>query len=206
MLTEQLLTEDIEIDDEPVEQNTAHSLFFDTYYNSLTDIESSNSQLLNAQEQLRWYTSQLDEVDKLADEIHILNSSSISSTNLPRIIKLDLSNDKKSFRSFFKKINQFKEVKSRQEKEISDIEESSKNQLNTLNSKLATITSGIKGLESIIIREESKIKKNTQMFHVAAFIITMISCALNFSTIGIWCLIPGVFAAFIFALIKSDLL
>lgn len=206
MLIEQQFTEDIKIDDESVEQNTAHSLFFDTYYNSLTDIELSNRQLLDAQEQLRWYTSQLDEVDRLADEIQILNSSSISSTNLPRIIKLDLLNDKKSFRSFFKKINQFKEFKSRQKKEINDIEESSKNQLNTLNSQLATITSGINGLEAIIIREENNIKKNTQLFHLTAFIITTISGALSFSTIGIWYFIPGVFAAFIFALIKSDLL
>jgi hypothetical protein len=47
MLTEQLLTENIETDGEPVERNIAHSLFFDTYYQSLKDIELSNRQLLN---------------------------------------------------------------------------------------------------------------------------------------------------------------
>jgi hypothetical protein len=110
MLTEQQLTEDIEIDDEPVEQNATHSLFFDTYYNSLKDIELANNQLLDAQEQLRWYTSQLDEVDRLADEARIPNSSTISVKDLPRVIKLDRTNDEKDFQSFALLINRFRNL------------------------------------------------------------------------------------------------
>lgn len=100
MLTEQQFTEDIEVDDESVERNTAHSLFFDTYYQSLKDIEFFNHQVLTFQDHFRWYTDLLNEVDKLADEAKIPNSSNISSTSLPKLIKLDPSGDEKKVSDF----------------------------------------------------------------------------------------------------------
>jgi lipopolysaccharide biosynthesis protein len=206
MLTEQQLTEDIEIDDEPVEQNTAHSVFFDTYYKSITDIESSNRQLLDAQEQFRWYTSQLDEVDRLADEVSISNSSTIEVTDLPRIIKLDRFSDEKDFQLFFRNVNQLKETKFQQGEEIHNTEKLSRTRLSTLDSQLTSITGEIKSLETVIANEESRIKKNMQMFFAGTAIFITIVLALSFPAIGGWFLLPGLCAAFIFGLVYMDLL
>ena len=69
MLTDQQVTENIEIDDEPVEQNTAHSLFFDTYYKSLADIELVNRQLLDLHSNLNSITDKItQEESKITQE------------------------------------------------------------------------------------------------------------------------------------------
>ncbi len=206
MLTEQQLTEDIEIDNEPVEQNTAHSLFFDTYYKSLTDIESSNRQLLEVQEQLRWYTSQLDEIDRLADEARIPNSSTLSATALPRIIKLDRISDEKDFKSFFSRVNQLEKAEMQQLKELNDIKELNKLRINTLNSQLVSIENEIKRREEIISTDKSRAVKHTRILLTTVILSLIVLLAFSFPNIAGLLMVPGLIATIILALIKSDLL
>ena len=82
----QEFTENTEVDRQRVTENITSSSFFNTYYNSLEDIEFYNNQLLNSQDKLRSYTSNLHEVDRLADQAGIPNSSTIILGDLPRRI------------------------------------------------------------------------------------------------------------------------
>jgi hypothetical protein len=206
MSTDRQFTEDIEIDDEPVELNIAHSLFFDTYYNSLTDIESSNRQLLDAQEQLRWYTSQLDEVDRLADEARIPNSSTISSAALPHIIRLNRISDEKDFKSFFKKINQLEETEIRQSKEANDIKGSNKLRIDTLNLQLISIENEINRREEIINTDKSRSIKRTRILSSIIILFLIILLAFGFPNFASLLILPGVIVTLILTLIKTGML
>jgi hypothetical protein len=186
MLTEQLLTENIEIDNEPVEQNTAHSLFFDTYYKSLTDIESSNRQLLDAQERLRWYTSQLDEVDRLADEARVPNSSTISAAALPRVIKLDRISDERDFKSVASKFNQFGNDKNKQDDALNNLKISNESHLKSLSLKLASLADEIKEIESKIESYKIQIKENGIIIPVFIAAALIISVSITFFSSYLW--------------------
>ena len=106
MLTEQQLTEDIEVENEHVDRHTTHSEFFDSYYQSLQDIELGNRQLLDAQEQFRWYTIQLDEIDRIADKNAFDNSSQISVEDSPEVVELDRIKFEKNLQLFYDEIEQ----------------------------------------------------------------------------------------------------
>lgn len=206
MLIEQQLTENIEIDDEPVEQNTAHSLFFDTYYKSLTDIELVNRQLLDAQEQFRWYTSKLDEVDRLADEAEIPNySSTISVTDLPQVIKLECSSYEKDFKLFLNKIDQLGETNERQNEEIKALEENIV-QLNILDSQLISEINKREKTERTICTTRNHIKKNTQFLFAIIPIASLIIIAFVSSIFINWLAIPLAIMPISLVLKKLDLL
>jgi hypothetical protein len=190
MLTEQLLTEDIEIDDEQVDRNTAHSLFFDTYYQSLKDIEFFNRQVLEFQDNFRWYTKQLNEVDRLANGAKIPNSSTILVGDLPQIIKLDRIRDEKKFQLLNDGINQLAQIKHQQRKEVSSIEQSSTSHIATLNSQLTNLADAVQKSQDEIHMAEYSIRVDIREFSIQAALLIAIILSLNFS-FATWLLLPA---------------
>jgi DNA segregation ATPase FtsK/SpoIIIE, S-DNA-T family len=169
MLTEENFTEDIEVENKLVDSSTTNSIFFDGYYQSLQAMESGNHQLLDAQAQLQWYTSKLHEVDKLANEVGIPNSFTLSAADLRQVSRLDCDNYEQYFKSFHKSIAELKNARSQgidkikyakfqQTERMNEFQVSSQKYIDELEAQLFNISKSIKALNEKTTREKYELK------------------------------------------------